>query len=511
MAPEPSRPLARAARIAAVAAALAMLAYRFAQLDLAPFARDEPQFLAAAREQLRTGHWLSANPLYGNLGLRYGPAAFWFYGAVQALVGDGPRVAIVAMGLLVTLAQLLFALALVRLVEGGAVLFAVVVAWMAASPYEFLWSRLAWDLTSNAAVFAAAALLASYRELRPPWALALGLALGLGLATHPIVLPMAAGVLVAIVWEERSRLRQAARPLAVLVGTMVAVNVPYLVFLARAPVVGRTPRVATTPSGLVTLALQAPRIWTTWGFAYYFDDAWPDFRAWLGAETLALDTTSSVGLAVATAAAIAGIAVALASSEPRRQRMGRAALVAWAGTILLLALAGLGLHPHYHFSAAWVPVFGLAATVGWLRLKRPPWGAAALALVVALAGGQFLVLVRWMGYVRERVGTRTPSYGTPIGAESDATRAICAGPEPLVVVRNRTALFRFPIEYLATTEPLCRGKAVVVCADADRQGPFTRPCPLPTDGARVVRLEYASARGGALALDGVPTSPPAPR
>lgn len=60
-----------------VAAAVAMLGYRFLHLDLAPFARDEPQFLAAAREQLRTGHWVSANPLYGNLGLRYGPTAFW--------------------------------------------------------------------------------------------------------------------------------------------------------------------------------------------------------------------------------------------------------------------------------------------------------------------------------------------------------------------------------------------------------------------------------------------------
>ena len=47
-----------------VAAALALAGYRFAHLDLAAFARDEPQFLAAARAQLASGHWLSANPLY---------------------------------------------------------------------------------------------------------------------------------------------------------------------------------------------------------------------------------------------------------------------------------------------------------------------------------------------------------------------------------------------------------------------------------------------------------------
>src|SRR3954464_11736728 len=124
--------------------ALSMLACRFAHLELAAFARDEPQFLAAARDQLRTGHWLSANPLYGNLGLRYGPAALWFYGAIQALFGDAPRTGIVATGLAVTLSQLAFAAALTRLFDGDAAFFAALVALLASSPYEFLWSRLAW-------------------------------------------------------------------------------------------------------------------------------------------------------------------------------------------------------------------------------------------------------------------------------------------------------------------------------------------------------------------------------
>ena len=82
-----------------------MLGYRLVHIDNAAFARDEPQFLTAAREQLRTGHWLSASPLYGNMGLRYGPAAFWFSGAVHFLFGDDSRVASVAVGLLVTVAR----------------------------------------------------------------------------------------------------------------------------------------------------------------------------------------------------------------------------------------------------------------------------------------------------------------------------------------------------------------------------------------------------------------------
>src|SRR5260221_9032455 len=90
--------MTRVFRIVLVLTALGMLAYRFRHVDLAPFARDEPQFLRAAGEQLHTGHWLSANPLYGNLGLRYGPAAFWFYGVLQAVGGPEPRLATPAIG-----------------------------------------------------------------------------------------------------------------------------------------------------------------------------------------------------------------------------------------------------------------------------------------------------------------------------------------------------------------------------------------------------------------------------
>src|ERR1700746_900053 len=131
--------MTRVLRIAAVLGALGLLGYRFAHVDLAPCARDEPQFLRAAGDQLRTGRWLSANPLYGNLGLRYGPAAFWFYGVVQAVVGDDPRVAIAAMGLALTLAHLALCFALWRLFGGGAALLAVLIAWVASSPYEFQW------------------------------------------------------------------------------------------------------------------------------------------------------------------------------------------------------------------------------------------------------------------------------------------------------------------------------------------------------------------------------------
>jgi hypothetical protein len=487
------------ARILVLAGALGMLGYRFIDVDLAPFARDEPQFLTAAREQLRTGHWLSANPLYGNLGLRYGPAAFWFYGLVQGLAGDDPRIAILAMGLTVTLAQLAFAFALTRLFDEGAVFFAALVAWMASSPYLFLWSRLAWDLTSMAAVFAAVALLCTHRELRPGRAIAIGVALGVGLATHPMVAPLAIATVIAVVGEMRSRGRRGAAAAAATVAAMIAVCTPYLLFLLKTPIVGRTPRQAFSVSGVASLLLEAPRITSTWRLAYYFDGAWSDFRAWLGAASLLLDALSVVSLLACVAAAVAGVGMALTSSEPRQRRMARIAVLAWVGTVVLLALLGVARHPHYFFAAAWVPVFGVASCLAGLRRTHPRAGAAALTLLGVIAVAQFAVIVRWMGYIQDRGGTRSPSYGTPLGLQREAMRAACATPETLVVIRNETEMFRFPFEYLATTEPACRGKTVVVCTPTPR--PFTRPCPPPGTVGRLVRLGYARDPGGALRLD----------
>jgi hypothetical protein len=187
-------------------------------VDLAPFARDEPQFLRAAGDQLRTGHWLSANPLYGNLGLRYGPTAFWFYGVEQALLGPDPRLAIVAMGLTVTLAHLGLAFALWRLFGGGPVFLAVLVAWVASSPDQFLWSRLAWDLTSN--VFRRRP---SCVRIAAGWAARSRLGtVSPGISTHPMLVPFAMAAVV-VGWARRGRAAPAA---AALVGSAFLVNVP---------------------------------------------------------------------------------------------------------------------------------------------------------------------------------------------------------------------------------------------------------------------------------------------
>jgi uncharacterized protein (DUF2062 family) len=492
--------VSRAVRVLLVAAALAMLGYRFLHVDLASFALDEPQFLNAAREQLRTGTWASANPLYGNLGVRYGPTSIWFYGLVQLALGDDPRVSIVAMGVLVTLSHLAFALALTRLFDEDAVFFAVLVAWMGSSPYQFQWSRLAWDLTSNASVFFAAALLCTFRELSAGRAVALGLAIGLGLSTHPSVLPMALAVGMALAWELRARPLALAAKGGLLAASAALVNVPYLLFLSKAPIVRRTPGHTVSLDDFRWSVLQSPRIFSTWGLEEYFEKPWPDFKEWLGATSGALGALSVASLLVAYACSVAGIALALRSGDERQGRMGRTAVVAWAGTVVLLVVLGLDRHPHYHFAAAWVPVFGVAACIGWLRRKSARRGALALAALGAIAVAQFIVIVLWIGYVHERSGIRTGAHGTPVGLQIETMKAVCSAPDASIVVRNETEMYPWPFQYLAKTEPACRHKTVVVCSAIPPR--WTKPCPSPMPpGARLIRLRYAADKGGALRLD----------
>jgi hypothetical protein len=95
----------------------------------------------------------------------------------------------------------------------------------------------------------------------------------------------------------------------------------------------------------------------------------------------------------------------------------------------------------------------------------------ALAAVGAVALLQGALVVQWMRFVRLHDGTRGPTYGTAVGAQIAALRAVCALPEPRIALRNETAQFRYPFEYLARTDPACADKTVVVCAEAPDRSP----------------------------------------
>jgi hypothetical protein len=485
----------RAATLLLVIGALGLLAYRLTGMDAAPFARDEPQFLAAARQQLRTGHWLSANPLFGNLGTRYGAASFWFYGVVQFFFGDAPHTALFAMSLVLTVACLGLAVALTRLLDESLLFFAVLLAWIASSPYLFHWSRMAWDLTSLAGVLGAAAVLCASRDLRIARAVALGLLLGVALSTHPSVAPFVAAVATVLFFEWRAG-RFSTRAAAALAVPFLLVCLPYALYVSRARVLERAPRLPLTLADLGELALMAPRIASAWGLERFYDEDWLTFRAELGRAVAALDVLALVSILLSVAGTLAGLGVALASKDAHRRRLARIAVLTWCGTVALLAALGLDRHVHYQFSAAWVPAFAMACGLHELRQSRARAGALALACAGALALGQFAVIVRWQGYLRAHGGTRTPAYGTTLAAQELALREACATSASVLVIENRTSMYGFPFEYVATTEDTCRGKQVIVCGGLpERHAPA---CPPRAPGVARFYLQYAGNSGGAL-------------
>jgi hypothetical protein len=278
------------------------------------------------------------------------------------------------------------------------------------------------------------------------------------------------------------------------------VNVPYLLFLMRAPVVRRAARLPFSWDGFGWLFLQTPRIWTTWGLPYYFEGTWPAFREWIGRGGRLLAPASEAAVVLVFALTIAGIVAALVSGDVRVRRMGRVAALAWIGNVLLLAAVRLEVHAHYTFASQWVTVFGVASALAWLRHRQPRAAAAALAVLAVVALAQFAVLVEWMGFIRATGGTRSAGYGTPIGLQLEAMREVCATPEPAIVLREEIEMFPFAFQYHAATLPACRGKTVVVCGDA---GPrlIMKPCPAPAEGTRVRRLTYAEGTGGRLRVD----------
>ena len=261
--PERSRPPAQARwpGLAALGLALLALGYRFANLDLAPFILDEPQFLAAATEQLRTGTWLHASPLVGTQGVTYGPSVLWFYGAVHAVLGPAPERSILAMCALVTLSHLGLALSLARLLRGGPLLASLLVGLLAASPYQFFWSRLAWDQLVNVCSAWALLLLATQAPLGALRSLALGAVLGVAVSSHLMVLPLVALVFAVLAWELR---REPLR----LLRTLGALALPLLGALLLAAAAGLVLALRAPERGTRRVALLAVLTWLGYGAFY---------------------------------------------------------------------------------------------------------------------------------------------------------------------------------------------------------------------------------------------------
>jgi len=481
--------LARLGPNVAVALALGMLAYRFRELGLSPFILDEPAFLTAAREQLQTGRWASLSPIAGSQGVRYGPSVVWFYGVVQAVAGPDPRASILAMCLLVTLAQLVLAWSVARAFGGGRLLFAVLLAFIAASPFQFFWARLAWDPLANVAACLTVALLASRERFGAGKAVALGLVLGIGLSSHPMIVPLVVAVAVLLVVDLRRTPRRLFGWGGLTAGAMLLVNVPYLLHLLREPQRGGSAP-GFTWAALGDFLRATGQVSTSWGTRYFFDDQWDVFLAWLGPLRAVLQP-SPVLLWIVLGVAVPGFLAGIRAGGAHR-RLAVFATGTWLGYALFYAYAveNLGRQPHYEFPVWWVVPVGVAGALAWARRRSAAWGGTAVAVVLATSVLHFAFIAAWMAFVKAQGGIRGIHYSTPIALQQQAVRTACAEPERELLLRNETLIFPEALRYLATVEPACAGKQVAICS---HEG-----CPAAEPGAKVLTLVYARETGGAV-------------
>jgi hypothetical protein len=480
------------------AVAVLLLAYRFCNLDLVTLINDEPHLLAAAEEEAHGGAWVSASPISGTQGVHYGPVPTWFYGVVHALFGASPLVSIVAMGLVVTLGQLIFLAMLTRFLRGGTAMFGALTALVASSPFAFAWSRTAWDNTILVGTFACASLLLAEDELTPKRCLIAGILYGLAIGSHLMVLPALIAMFALTLWIRRRAFFKTVRACAIVAAPAIVINVPYAIYLSKLPHAPPAPHIASVAAGhafdfseaaatVTTTFLQPARILSLDGIAYFFDDAWGDFRSWLGGWSFVLDD-ASFAFVIALMALVGIFLSAFRAPVARTRRLASLALVAWLGHALFLAADGLAPHPHYQHPVWWTIPTGIALLILWLRARSPHAARAIIGISWVFAIAQFSFLPMWMGYVRSHGGTRGIHYTTPLAEERAWMRDACKQGSS-IQIENRTVLFAPALDYIASTEDACKGKSVVVCNGACRSNDAN---------ARVVHLRYG-AIGGHLA------------
>ena len=461
----------------------ALLSFRLWRLGAAPFVYDEPIFLDAARSQL-DGHWLTASPVTGTRGVPYGPSVFWLYGSLQWLVGQRPLLAIAAMCVLTTAAQVLLVAGLTRLARGGPALFLLLLLLVGSSPYLHLWSRVAWDQTVLICAPAAVGVLCWPSTIGVRHAVIVGLLMGLALSSHPMSVPFVAAVLGVVGWELRQQPSRAGRVGGAMVGSALLVNLPYLHHLATE----RSRGVAQPPlsEGLFDRLLQAPSVMSSARVEYLLDggtDRLVDSTAGVGA---ALELRGVV-LLVLIAGSIVGLVASWRDPDRRRRRIARCGGVTWILSVVCLALARVGLEPHYQFATWWVIPAGIALAVRPIRAVSSARVVAATG-AAAVVGLNLLFVVSWTSFLSADGGTRGIRYGASLDNQQQAVERLCRGPESELAVVNETQVFQESLDYLISTTPACEGRDLRICAD---------PC---REASSWVRLRLAYAPDGSAEL-----------
>ncbi|MEO7111202.1 MAG: hypothetical protein ABI183_12255 [Polyangiaceae bacterium] len=491
------------AQVLVVVLALAMFGYRFMHQRTLVFINDEGFFLTAAYHDILAKTWASASPIAGTQGVNYGPMPIWFYRAVQTLFGFAPHTSILAMGCVVTGSQIIFAFCLTRGLRGGAYVFAAIAAFIASSPYQFMWSRMAWDPLVDAmscVIVAALCRKDPFAGWRP---LLLGTLAGIAMSSHPMVAPLLVSVAILTVVELRRSRMKLARTILLASLPAAFINLPFALYVAKNFARYRTS--ASTIHAHVGLAtylarfLEPARVAGVSGMEYFFDDSWNDFVSWCGNWGPLLQSLRFP--LVLAFVALAGVLLSLRSASRVARRVAFLALFTWCGQAAFIASRGVDPHPHYQFTSWWVIAAGIALLITWVRARAPNIAPLFMTGAWAVACVQFAFIVAWMNYVDARTGTNGIHYASPEVEERRAVRDACSRVGANIEIDNLTHNFNIVLDYIATVDPGCAHKAVRICgrtphctALADAGIPF-----------HVYQLSYASALGGALVIAASPT------
>ena len=476
---------------------VAALAWRFIDLDLAPFFGDEPHFLDAARRQVTSGKVLTRSTLIGTSGYYYGAAVFWFYGLLQLFAGASAKIALAAMAATVTVAQGFFAASVARtlipsltwrgLLRGeGRWLLGATVLLIASSPYQHFWSRLAWDQLTLAVAFVVAGLLAGFPEGSRLRALAIGCLLGFGLSSHPMLVPFAliAGVATSLGAERPIKGRAVLYRATAMGAAAGLVLMPWLRDFWRQQ--GQTSTFNHAANVTLDHALEVFRAPGTAGIEYFFDREWSVFLASQHAP-LAWSALAPITQILWVLLGLGGLLAGLRGKHRRVAVIGLLTLVAYP---LFYGWRGIPIQPHYQFPTTWAPVLGAA-----LLLASPNRALRGLAFaaVLLISTWQIDFVAGWRAWIAERVGTRGVHYAVPLGEQTRVVTAICQhSTEPVVVSLDLVAL-PGSFEYLNSINPACTQRQVRWCGAG-------RACAEPGPNELVARVGYAGSEGARLAV-----------
>jgi hypothetical protein len=450
------------------ALALAIVGYRFINRDLFPFVLDEPSFLETARNQLRSGYWVSASPLVGNQGVHYGPTVLWLYGLIHLLLGPRPEVHATVMALLVGLANVTVAVACGRRFGDRWVVPAAVLALVASSPYQFFWSRLAWDQSVDICTSFAVALLCRRGDLSRRRAIAIGVLLGLGVSSHLMIVPLTIALFGFAVLSSAPG-RRLARA-ALVGGSVLVVNLPYLSYLA----VHSPPPTGTTGiawSMIPAFLVEPVRVASMAKITYFLESDWSAFARVAPSWAEAVELSDRLNPWLAGLIAVALLLTLLKSSSTLRRRFAGLGLVVWLGYALFYSSRYLADHPHYQWPIWWIVPLAVAAGLHLLRRRLKAIRLVALGLVWAAALTQTMFLVRWTQFVRAQAGTRGPHFGTVISEQRRVVRTACSREAGKLWLRAEATPYPESLSYLASIEPKCAGKEVVVKRSFEQPSP----------------------------------------